>query len=134
MQQMTPPSILPIVTGLTTVSLSAVGGVMVGARLTGSPLVLPCPMDELFGLACPVCGTFRAGTALARGDLPVAGHQWTASSVVVLLSLGGLFTLYQWARRRWPSVRVSRWYLGLLTVALGANWAAQLVKVTSTAL
>ncbi len=132
MQDLTQTPTAPIIAGLTTVSLSTVGAGMVGARLAGSSLVLPCPMDDLFGLACPVCGTFRAGTALARGQVPGTVDRWTATAVVVVLALGGLFTLSQWARRRWPSGRVSRWYLGVLGVVLLANWAAQLVKVTST--
>lgn len=134
MQQVTQTSTAPMAVGLTAVSLSAVGAVMVGARLGGSSLVLPCPMDDLFGLACPVCGTFRAGTALARGQFPTTVDRWTATSVVVLLAVGGLVTVAQWTRRRWPSVRWSRWYLASLTVAMLANWAAQLVKVTSTTL
>lgn len=134
MQQVTQTSPGPLVFGLTTVSLSVVGTMMVAARLTGSAIALPCPMDELFGLACPVCGTFRAGTALVRGGVPETIHQWTASSVVAFLAAGGLVTLSQWARRRWPSVRWARWNLGLLSVALLANWAAQLAKVTSATL
>lgn len=131
MQRVTPTSTVPLVVGLTTVSLSVVGATMVAARVSGSALVLPCPMDDLFGLACPVCGTFRAGTAMARGQWPGALDQWTATSVVAVLAFGGLFSVAQWVRRRWPSARWSRWYLGTLFFALLTNWAAQLVKVTS---
>lgn len=50
---------------------------------TATGLWLPCPLRELTGVPCPLCGMTTAATALAGGDLPGA---LTANPFVLLLA------------------------------------------------
>lgn len=118
-----------MVVALTTLPLTVAGAGLVGLRLSGSALALPCPMDQFFGLACPLCGMWRGTTGLASGNVEVMANQASAIAVSVLLAAGAAVTAMAWARRRWPSARFARWFATAMTVALAVNWLVQLSRV-----
>lgn len=118
-----------IVVATSSVALTGAGLGMVAARLAGSPLALPCPMDALFGLACPACGMWRGAIGLARWDAAVMAEQWSAIAVGAVLSLAALASGVAWARRRWLSGRSARLLAGALGVTMAINWVVQLSRV-----
>lgn len=123
------PPASSMVVALSTVALTASGALLVGARLAGSQLSLPCPMDQYFGLACPACGMWRGATALARGDAAGITEQASAIAVGLMLAAGAAVSIGAWLRRRWPSARFSRWFAVAIGLALSVNWVVQLARV-----
>jgi hypothetical protein len=122
-------TVTSMVVGLTTVPLAATGGLLVGLRLAGSPMALPCPMDELFGLACPLCGVWRGTTGLLAGDGAVIAAQASAIAVSVTLGIGAALSLVGWARRRGLDPRLARVIAVAIGAALAVNWVVQLARV-----
>ena len=124
-----PATTTSMVVALTTLPLTVTGAALVGVRLSGSSVALPCPMDQFFGLACPLCGMWRGTTGLASGNVEVIINQASAIAVSVLLAAGAGVTAIAWARRRWPSARFARWFATTMTLALAVNWVVQLSRV-----
>ncbi len=56
--------------------------------------MLQCTSKQLFGLACPGCGTQRATVLLFRGDFAAAFHMYPAIYTLILLVLFVIFNLF----------------------------------------
>lgn len=129
-----PSSVQGTVSGVLAASLSvpfAVAGAgLVGLQLAGTGLAIPCPMNVLFGAACPFCGTSRAAVALVRGDGPALLAQAPAVAIVVAIGIMTLLVAVRWLRRRaLPPPRAATAYLGIGGALLVANWVWQLRAV-----
>jgi hypothetical protein len=87
-----------------------------------------CPWRALTGLDCPFCGSTRAASALARGDL-VAALDHNALFVLAIVPLAAL-AWAAWARSAWrrqpPPSPGNRVWAGLLGLVL-VWWAVRLV-------
>jgi hypothetical protein len=94
-------------------------------------LRLPCPLRELTGVPCPLCGMTTAATGLAGGDLPAA---LAANPFVLVLAAGtALMVLLMAARAAGVAPPARPWgrqarNLALVAVALlaASSWAFQL--------
>lgn len=107
--------------------------VLAGAALAAAPITLlaarlgaplpPCPLRVLTGIECPGCGTGRALTALAHGDLPaVLDHNLLLPIVGPLLVLSLLGVLLG----RTPLLARRGWALPMLLLLTGF-WALRLL-------
>jgi len=109
------------------VALAAAPVTLLAARL-GAPLP-PCPLKVLTGLECPGCGTGRAITALAHGDLPaVLDHNFILPIVgplVVVSLIGVLFN-------RTPLLARRGWALPMLILVTGF-WILRLLPMETLA-
>jgi hypothetical protein len=66
-----------------------------------------CPFHELTGLWCPICGSTRAASALAHGDL-VGALRHNALLIPALVGLGWLWASFA-LRSFAPATAGSRW-------------------------
>jgi hypothetical protein len=73
-----------------------------------------CPFHELTGLWCPVCGSTRAASALAHGNV-VATMRHNALFVPALVALAWLWAAMA-ARAFVPRLAERRWALGAFAV------------------
>ena len=108
--------------------LAAVGALLTLARAGGAHVVMPCPMSDELGLACPVCGVGRSADALVAGDHGAVVAQLPAVAVIAVIAAMAAWTGARALRRRPPGPRVARWYLGLLLGVLALNWVMQIVR------
>lgn len=109
------------------VALGAVPLTLLAARL-GAPLP-PCPLKVLTGLECPGCGTGRAITAFAHGDLlAVLDHNLilpVVGPLVIVSLIGVLFNSTPLLARR-------GWALPMLVLVTGF-WILRLLPVETLA-
>ncbi len=88
-------------------------------------------MDDLFGLACPVCGCWRAATAMASGDVAGIADQWSAALVVGAVTIAASSSVLSGLRRRLPPVGFARTMLFAIAATMAINLIVQLVRITS---
>lgn len=63
----------------------------------GATTLVPCPLFEVTGLACPFCGGIRAAYALVHGDIAAAaGHNLALLAVVPVAAV----LWVRWVARR----------------------------------
>lgn len=101
-----------------TVDLRVVRGsavVMAGVAAAWPLLPHPplCPMLELTGRPCPLCGSTRAVVSLLRGDV-VASLRYSPLGIVVVAAV--IVALVTWRKRTWSIPTVP------LLAVLGAVW------------
>ena len=99
---------------LAVATLAAAPVVLVAARL-GAPLPA-CPLKAVTGIDCPGCGTGRAITALAHGDMvAMLDHNLLLPLVAPLL----LLSLVAVALNRTPLLERRGWALPMLLLVCG---------------
>jgi hypothetical protein len=96
---------------------------------TGARLL--CPLRELTGIPCPLCGMTRAATSLAAGDVgaslafnPFLLVLAAATAVMAVVMAGRALGVLPAARPlpgRWGPAAV-----GLVALLVGASWLVQL--------
>lgn len=88
----------------------------------------PCPVFALTGLLCPGCGTLRALSALARGDVAIAWGHNPLTVLAVPWMVWGTIGLGRYAMRstpiRWHLPRWSAWAMpaGLVVFTVVRNF------------
>jgi len=93
-------------------------GGLVLAHLPSS-VGVPCPLRTLTGVPCPFCGLTTSVRALFLGRLHAAAAAAPLGLVVVAVAAAVLAGVAP------ASLRIPRW---ALAVALGAEWAFELVR------
>ena len=83
-----------------------------------------CPLRELTGLPCPLCGSTRAFALAARGDMGFASYNAVWVVVAALLVVAGVVLLLT----RRPVVLPPRLAVVLVTVLAAAGWAYALAQ------
>jgi hypothetical protein len=87
----------------------------------------PCPVFALTGLLCPGCGTLRALSALASGDIGAAWGHNPLAVLTVPWMVWGTIGLFRYAARaipiRWYLPRWSAWAMpaGLVVYTVARN-------------
>jgi hypothetical protein len=84
---------------------------------------LPCPLRELTGLPCPLCGSVRGVVLASHLDGDLASYNVVMVAVLVALALLGAAGLIAERRGRPLRLPPTRWLVRIGAVVLAVSWA-----------